>query len=219
MTTSAAVTHWIDASVLVDFDTTISMSKNMQHGELSILETRRSMQRAAWMAMACDEVGVVSITFAHEHGRKLKEEAPPDTVAGQWTHVIMNIVRPFACPRWRVLHTNEGATVRTPQGERPANNDERDAFMIAASKRNGLLLITSDGPAFKRAKKAGAWVYRPAEYAGSVLAFEVARDRFMQRLDAGIRAFLAENPGRCAYDNANVIWDSYEGVWDGDLRR
>jgi len=125
MTTLPAVTHWIDTSVLVDFDTTISMSKNLHHGSSAVLETRRSMQRAAWMAMACDAVGAVSVTFDHEHGRKLKEEAPPGTFEGQWTHVIMHIVRPYACPRWRVLHTSEGRTVQTPHGERAANNDER----------------------------------------------------------------------------------------------
>lgn len=176
------------------------------------------MQRAAWMAMACDEVGAVSVTFDHEHGRKLKEEAPPGTVEGQWTHVIMHIVRPYACPRWRVLHTSDGGTAYTPEGERPTDNDERDAFMIAASKRNNLVLVTSDGSALKRAKRAGVRVFRPADYAGRVIAFDVARDRFMKRLDAGIRDFLSRHPHRQSYDNANVIWDSYEGVWDDEIR-
>jgi hypothetical protein len=94
MTIVPAVTHWIDTSVMVDFDTTISMSKNHHYGPSAVIETRRSMQRAAWMAMACDEIGSVSISFDHEHGRKLKDEAPPGTFEGQWTHVVMNIVRP-----------------------------------------------------------------------------------------------------------------------------
>jgi hypothetical protein len=218
MTTVPAVTHWIDTSVMVDFDTTISMSKNHHYGPSAVIETRRSMQRAAWMAIACDEIGAVSISFDHEHGRKLKNEAPPGTLEGQWTHVVMNIVRPYACPRWRVLHTSDGRTIQTAHGERVASNDERDSFMIDASKRNNMVLITSDGPAFKRAKRAGAEVYRPAEYAGRIVSFEVARDRFLTRLDAGIRAFLAEHPGGHSYDNANVIWESYEGVWDEELR-
>jgi hypothetical protein len=44
------------------------------------------------------------------------------------------------------------------------------------------------------------------------------RERFMKRLDAGIRAFLTRRPNAQVYDNANVIWDSYVGVWDEDLR-
>jgi len=80
--------------------------------------------------------------------------------------------------------------------------------MIEASRRNNLVLVTSDGPAFKRAKRAGADAHRPAEYAARIVSFEVARDRFLSRLDAGIRAFLAKHPGGHSYDNANVIWES-----------
>lgn len=219
MSRAPKLTHWVDTSVHVDFDTTISMSKNMRYGEKSILETRRAMQRAAWLAMACDQVCAVSVTFGHEHGRKLDVEAAPETVAGHWTHMMAHIVRPYACPRWRVRHTSEGALVSTPDGPRPASNDERDDFMIAASKRNDLILITSDGPAYKKAKRSGANAYLPAEYAAQVISFEVAHERFMERLDRGIRAFLERHPnGRHSWDNANVIWECYEGIWDEDLR-
>lgn len=80
-------------------------------------------------------------------------------------------------------------------------------------------IITSDGGAFKRARDAGARVSRPAEMAARVIAFEVARDRFMERLDVGILAFLKQHrDGRHSYDNANAIWECYEGVRDEDLR-
>lgn len=178
------------------------------------------MQRAAWLAMACDEVGAVSVTFSHEHGRKLEEEAPPETLDGQWTHVIAHIVRPFACPRWHVRHTNEGLTIETPEGTRSADNDERDAFMIAESKRNGLVLVTSGDPAFKRAKKAGAQAYRPEAYAASVIPFQLARSRFMKRLYEGFRAFeMRFRTDPHLSDNLNVIWNCYEGIWDDELRR
>jgi hypothetical protein len=103
--------------------------------------------------------------------------------------------------------------VRTADGERAADNDERDDFMIAASMRNGLVLVTSDGPAYKKAKKLRADAYRPHEYAARVISFETARERFMTRLDEGIHAFLKRHPeGLHSWDNANVIWECYEGV-------
>jgi hypothetical protein len=214
-----ALTHWFDTCVIIDFTSSITMSKNMHSGHHSILETRRSMQRAAWAAMACDDLGAVSVSFEHEHGRKLSLEAAPDTMAGQWTHVVANIVQPYVCPRWRVRHTHEGCIVQTSDGARHADNDERDSFMIDACQRGGLVLVTSDGPALKRARAAGVEVLRPAEFAARAISFESARDRFMERLDFGIRAFIKERPAsKILYGNMNVIWESYEGVWDDALR-
>jgi hypothetical protein len=213
------LTHWFDTCVIMDFTSSITMSKNMHAGHHSVFETRRSMQRAAWAAMACDDLGAVSVSFEHEHGRKLSLGAPPDTMAGQWTHVVANIVQPYVCPRWRVRHTHEGLLVQTSDGTRPADNDERDSFMIGACQREGLILVTSDGPALKRARAAGVEVLRPAEFAARSISFESARDRFMERLEAGIRLFLQERPAsETLYDNMNVVWECYEGIWDDALR-
>jgi len=40
-----ALTHWIVTCVMIDFDTTITMSKNMNHGPLLVLEIKRATQR------------------------------------------------------------------------------------------------------------------------------------------------------------------------------
>jgi len=160
-------TIWVDTCVLLDVDTTISMAKNLSHGDAVVESTRLLVRSAAWMALALDIRDEVSVTAGYEAAKKLREEAAPGTLDGAWTHLIANLVRDYVCPNWRVRHTLEG---EAPTGvEKKDRNNAHDDFMIDVCLRDNRPLITT----IRRRRGSGrryrpclsrTWVRRPCRF-------------------------------------------------------
>ena len=66
----------------------------------------------------------------------------------------------------------------------------------------------------RKAKRAGARVMKPEEYAHHVISFEKARELFMRRLDHGILMFLTRHVGaNHAAENTALMRDGYLWIW------
>jgi hypothetical protein len=206
-------TIWADTCVLLDFDTTISFAKNAAQGERVLEDTRLLMRSAAWMGLAFDLRTEVSATAGYEAGRKLRQESAPGTLDGAWTHLTANIVRDYVCLGWQVHHTPDGE-VTDPAVVNKHRNNAHDDFMIEVCRNKGKPLVTSDDKAYKKAKRAGATVLRPEEYAHRVIPFEKARALFMRRLDHGILMFLTRHVGaNHAAENTALMRNAYLWIW------
>jgi hypothetical protein len=205
-------TIWVDTCALLDVDTTISITKNLPRGDAVVESTRLLARSAAWMALALHIRDEVSVTAGYEAARKLREEATPGTLDGAWTHLVANIVREYVCPNWRVRHTLEGEA--PADVEKKDRNNAHDDFMIDICLRDVRPLITSDGPAYKKAKRRGVNVMTPEEYASNVVSFERARSMFMKRLDHGITTFLSRHNGAGhAPENCELMRNAYCWMW------
>ena len=206
-------TVWVDTNVLVDFESTISMFKNMAAGDHAIEETRKLMRDAAWLAMALDEQGAKSLTAGYEIAGHLDKNAKPGTEEGQWTHLVAHVVRDYVCPGWIVQVTMDGE-VADPLIHGQDRNDKHDDYMIEDALREGRPIVTRDGAALKKAKKRGAKAMRPAEYAQQVIEYEQARSKFLRRLDHGCLMYLvAHSSAPHLAANLRVSRDAYVWIW------
>jgi hypothetical protein len=206
---------WIDTCVMIDISTDYQAVKNAPAGDHAVEETRLNMQRAYWLGVALDQQGARTIGFKHETMGNLDRYAPPGSDGASFISAFAWILKDFVFPKWDAHLTTAGQTIRDANGaERPTTNDERDQFMIDESKAHGLAVITRDGPAYKRAK-AVVRVFRPNEYARSVLPLEAARDRFFERAEVGVVEWVNRNGGATAQNQraVEVLWTLYSAIW------
>ena len=214
-------TAWVDSSVFLDFWSHISFDKNHSAGAVAIDETLRNMLLANWLALALDEQGRKTATFYHEvWDNQMKERAAPDSSNGIYPAVVAHVVLDHVCPKWDAHFERAGSTVTVDGNSRATDNDERDQLMIDWCIEFGLVFVSRDGKALKRAQRAGLKSFRPGDFAAQVLPFEMASARFMERLDLGIQAFIRRHgPTERVVDNANLIWELYQSIWSTTLSR
>jgi len=212
---TAQVTHLVDTCVFLDFFTMISAMKN-KAAEHSRNATLVAMRNAAWCAMACDERRLFTATLLTEAGRKILTESRPGTWNGLWTVVTRDLVFPHVVPGWTPYLAGGGGTVSTADGERETTNDERDTFMIELAKPNKLEFISSDRPALKRARAMGVCAWTPREFAEKTLRFDIARDRFRDRLVAAADRLVVDRGASAGLvSDLEAAIGMYETIWDG----
>jgi len=214
-------TVWVDSSVFLDFWSHISFDKNRGAGDAAIEETMRNMQLANWLAMALDELRSKTVTLEYEAwDKQMSKKAAPDSPAGIFPIVVAHAVIDYVCPGWDAKFEKAGGTIATPEGMRETTNDERDQLMIDWCIEYGLDFVSRDNKALKRASRMGLKPWRPDKFAERVISLEAARARFMERLDPGIRAFISKHGhSERMYENAEMIWNSYQAILDQSLWR
>jgi hypothetical protein len=138
------------------------------------------------MAMALCIRRAVSVQYAHEALNNLTRIAPPGSERGAWTSAIIYALGDGGVfdGRHRVA-TADGAGLR---------NCERDRLMIDTCRDEHLKLLTRDEQVVGEAREAGVEVFRPEEYASTVLARETASGVFMRRTAVAAERYVLVGP-------------------------
>lgn len=204
----APPTLWVDTNIMLDFYTHTRFWDNRSGGATAMEESRKLMRRAAWLAMALDELQAVSLGFRHETERNTLERAKPGTGQGAWVQMAVWVVKDFCAPGWIPIVTSRGAELAT--------TDERDQLMVDIAKERGLKIISRDRKARRRAENGGALAYKPEEYAEKVIPASEARARFLARLATGAATYSAKHGNTARAVEATQLLEAvYRGIWDG----
>jgi predicted nucleic acid-binding protein len=183
-------TIWVDSNVLVEAYSQGDLHQDAHRGPKVIDGRRLLLQGSLWLAMALDALGATTLSFKHECLATTQRIAKRGTPAGESVVGVLSILSPHVFPAWRALITDADAAL--PVGKE--GNNLRDALMVKLCAEHGLSLITRDvnrkraepSPP-QRARDSGVAVSTPEAFAETVLARDVARTRFMERLAVGVR--------------------------------
>ena len=211
-------TIWLDTSVALEIDTQGDLYRELDLAEAGALHARVEYRRMRaqgswWMAMAFCTRRVTTVQYEHESLRNmLMRMAPPGTERGQWAATIAWVFEPGGMfDGWRRSADKDGAGL----GDRA-----RDRLMVDKCREHNLSLVTRDkGIPMERARAVGVVAVDPETYAAAVLTREIAREMFLERLDAAAIAWVVAEPSRGLYlerrvDSMLVILRMYRWIWE-----
>lgn len=176
----------VDTNVALDVYTNHDVAAAVRAGQATQVDYRTRRARSAWwLAMACDDVGLNTLGFTEEYRRVLVARVANSPAYSMWSRFISDYVKPTVSPRWVNVASDRDAGVRSRAADR---------LLVQMAAEHAVPVVTCEvgGDVEQAALAAGVSVYAPWDFAPSLgLPLETARQRFFERFDAGVSAYVA----------------------------
>lgn len=204
-------TVWVDTNTMLQVYSHGDLFDAHDSGDRAKYEQRRQeMQGALWMVMALCQRLARSESFHRESERNMLRMAPPGSVRGKYTSVVLYLLGDGGVfDGWEAKAADEAPLALSNKG--------RDKYMVEQCRDRGLTLITRDREVREELAPAeGVKALTPEQYGAEVFTVERARDMFVERM----KLAAASYPDRYPADErerrasaAEVAFEVYEKIW------